>query len=143
MLTFMCLHWSVQVLTSTLKTYNLFGTRMTSLQFNSPSTFIISGPTASGKSTFLFRIMREPHMFNKKFEKNNIFYSVWQTLFESFDNEKVILKKGIPNEEHIEVFADGNHKLLIIDDLQISALNNPFIANIFSRESHHRNMTFF
>ena len=116
---------------------------MTSLQFNSPSTIIISGPTALGKSTFLFRIMKEPHIFNQKFEKIIYFYSVWQSLFEGYDNEKVIFKKGIPNEEDIDVFADGNHNLLIIDDLQISALNNHFIANIFSRESHHRNMTVF
>ena len=63
------------------------------------------------------------------------FYSVWQELFETFENEEITFKKGIPNEDHIQVFADGNHNFVIIDDLQISALNNPFIANIFSRES--------
>ena len=115
---------------------------MTSLQFNS-TTFIIAGPTASGKSTFLFKIMREPVMFRHKFEKIIYFYSVWQKLFDRFETEKVSFKKGIPKEEDIEEFADGNHNLVIVDDLQISGLNNPYIANIFSRESHHRNLSVF
>ena len=30
---------------------------------------------------------------------------------------------------------------MIIDDLQIAALNDGFIANLFIRESHHRNLS--
>ena len=41
------------------------------------------------------------------------------------------------------MFTDGNYNLLIIDDLQICTLNNPFIADIFSRESHHTNLSVF
>ena len=51
--------------------------------------------------------------------------------------------KDIPNTQFLEDLKSDNHNLLIIDDLQSSALNNGFIANLFSRESHHRNVSVF
>ena len=117
---------------------------MNIIPFNSPTTAIISGPTGSGKSTFIFRIIENVSvMFEEKVCKIYYFYTVWQTLFDRFQNKNVSFLKGLPNEDIIEKISDSNHNLLILDDMQMSALNSSFIANLFSRESHHKNLSVF
>ena len=116
----------------------------TSLPFTSPSTAIISGPTASGKSTFIFKMLHNlEHMFTTPVKKIYYFYGVWQKLFEVNSDLNVEYIKDIPNEQFLEELETDNHNLVIIDDLQSSALNNSFIANLYSREAHHRNISVF
>ena len=117
---------------------------MNVIPFNSPTTAIISGPTGSGKSTFIFRILENVSvMFKDKVAKIFYFYKVWQSLFERIQNRNVTFIKGLPNEDIIEKISDSKHNLLILDDMQMSALNSSFIANLFSRESHHKNLSVF
>ena len=117
---------------------------MSCIAFDSPSTFIISGPSGSGKSSLLFNILKNINiMFNKPVNKIYYFYSVWQDLFNENTSDKIQYIQKIPDEKFINEISDGHHKILIIDDLQISALNNDFIANLFTRESHHRNLSIF
>ena len=117
---------------------------MTSLPFTTPCTAIISGPTASGKSTFIFKMLHNlKHMFDKPVNKIYYFYGVWQKMFEKNPELNMEYIKDIPNTQFLEDLESDNHNLLIIDDLQSSALNNGFIANLFSRESHHRNVSVF
>ena len=117
---------------------------MSIIPFNSPRTDIISGPTGSGKSTFIFRIIENVSvMFKEKVYKIYYFYTVWQNLFERFQNKNVSFIKGLPNEDIIEKITDANHNLLILDYMQMTALNSSFIANLFSRESHHKNLSVF
>ena len=47
----------------------------------------------------------------------------------------------MPSKEHFKQFPNSEHSIVVIHDLQIPALNNIFIANLFSRESHHRNIS--
>ena len=117
---------------------------MTSIPFTSPCTVVISGPTGSGKSTFTFKILLNlNNMFSYPINKVYYFYSVWQKSFETEDIKKIEFIKDIPNQESIEKISNNLHNLIIIDDLQTSALNSEFIANLFSRESHHRNISVF
>ena len=117
---------------------------MSIIPFNSPTTAIISGPTGSGKSMFIFRLIENVSvMFKEKVYKIYYFYTVWQPLFERFQNNNVSFRKGLPNEDIIQKISDSNHNLLILDDMQMTALNSSFIANLFSRESHHKYLTVF
>ena len=80
-------------------------------------------------------------MFNEPVYKVYHFYGVWQKLFDTIEAPNVEFIKDLPNIEHLESIADDKHNLIVIDDLQFSALNNAFIANLFSREAHHRNIS--
>ena len=116
---------------------------MTVLPFLSPTTIIISGPTGSGKTTFVFRLIdNKAKMFNTKPENIYYFYSVWQPLFGRVSNEKIHFLQGLPDEKIFQSISNDKHNLIILDDMQISAMNYPYIANLFSRESHHRNLNF-
>ena len=106
---------------------------MTSIPFTSPCTVVISGPTGSGKSTFTFKILRNlNNMFSYPINKVYYFYSVWQKSFETEDIKKIEFIKDIPNQESTEKISNNLHNLIIIDYLQMSALNSEFIANLFA-----------
>ena len=63
--------------------------------------------------------------------------------FETEDIEKKEFIKDITNQESIEKISNDTHNLIIIDDLQTSALNSEFFANLCSRESLHKNISIF
>ena len=115
---------------------------MTVIPFLSPTTITISGPTGSGKSTFVFRLIENnAEMFKVEPERIYYFYTVWQPLFEKISNKNVTFLQGLPDSETIQSISNDKHNLIILDDMQIKAMNDPYIANLFSRESHHRNLT--
>ena len=77
--------------------------RMTVLPFSSPTTIIISGPTGSDKTTFMFRLIdNKAEMFNVEPENIYYFYSIWQPLFETFAGENIHFIQGLPNEKIIQ-----------------------------------------
>ena len=98
---------------------------MDSLCFIAPCTAIISGATGSGKTTFTLNLLRQP------------------SCFESFTGDKFVYLQELPSEEKISSITNGDHNLVINEDMQITALNDPFIANLFCRESHHKNLSVF
>ena len=115
---------------------------MTVIPFFSPTTITISGPTGSGKSTFVFRLIEnKAEMFKVEPERIYYFYTVWQPSFEKISNKNVTFLQGLPDSETIQSISNDNHNLIVLDDMQIKAMNDPYIANLFSRESHHRNLT--
>ena len=61
----------------------------------------------------------------------------------SFNPKNVSFIKSLPNEDIIEKISDSNHNLFILDDMQMSALNSSSMANLFSRESHYKNLSIF
>ena len=115
---------------------------MTVIPFFSPTTITISGPTGSGKSTFVFRLIEnKAEMFRTEPEKIYYFYTVWQPLFEKNLDKNITFLHGLPDSKTIESISNDKHNLIILDDMQIKAMNDPYIANLFSRESHHRNLS--
>ena len=117
---------------------------MDGLRFNAPWTAIISGPTRSGKTTFTLNLLSHlDKMFTEPINKIYYFYGVWQSSFESFAGDKLVYLQELPTEERINSLTNGDHNLVIIDDMQITALNDPFVANLFCRESHHKNLSVF
>ena len=134
----------VKILKSSARVINHIVLQMDSLRFNAPCTAIISGPTGSGKTTFILNLLSYlDEMFTKPINKIYYFYGVWQSSFESFTGDKLVYVRELPSEEKINSFTNGDHNLVVIDDMQISALNDPFIANLFCRESHHKNLSVF
>ena len=80
-------------------------------------------------------------MFSQEVKKIYYFYNNWQKKFDEEINTNIEYRQGLPTEEDFKSYANGEQCIVVIDDMQVSALNNLFIANLFSRESHHRNIT--
>ena len=66
-------------------------------------------------------------------------YGVWQNGFEDEEIESNIeFHKGIPVEEVIEHFVNGERWVIVLDDLMDQVVKNEQIQHLFTRTSHHR-----
>ena len=104
--------------------------------FEHPFTCIISGPTMSGKSYFVNRLIK---LSNKKIypppDEIHYHYGVWQPLFDSM-KKKVLFFKGLPELSHFT----GEKKILIIIDDLMSEINSE-ISDFFTKGAHHLNLS--
>jgi len=113
------------------------------LQFKHPFTSIISGPTRSGKSTFLIRSLQNLKSLCTEQDFNGgIFWCYgkrnavpdWEL---SELNNTIRVHKAVP-----ENFENKNGKacLIILDDLLDVAYSKE-ASNLFTKGSHHRNIS--
>jgi len=96
------------------------------MSFLHPCSILISGPSNSGKSTF---ILKAP--FKPRPKKTFYFYGIWNRGWEKLKHIKFI--QGLPNED----FHFPRDSLIVIDDLMSEMSDNTFISNLFTRHCHH------
>ena len=93
---------------------------ITMFRFFSPTTAMITGPTGSGKTKFVFKLLENLNtMFDVPVDKVYYFYGVWQDSFDNKVIENLEFIQGLPDETQIKQIADSKHNLIIIDDLQM------------------------
>ena len=96
-----------------------------------PFTSIICGPTGSGKSTFVLKLLNNiSAMFSQNIKKIYYFYNNWQKKFEEEITTDIEYRQGVPTEQDFQSYPNDEQCIVVIDDMQISALNNNFIANL-------------
>jgi len=106
---------------------------------------MVSGPTSSGK-TYLVRDILKYHKSIIMFKNSNVetITVLWahgqdQELYkQSIDNVKCTYFDGLPNDEDI---SDVKPDIIIIDDLMSELCNNKKLANLFTKGSHHNNIS--
>jgi DNA polymerase III delta prime subunit len=120
---------------------------MYDLRFRNPSTFILAGPSQSGKTTLALNLLRGiDEVFLQPECKNNIiyFYNQWQHGFESFKTENTVkewVNKMPSTEDVLEktlMYKDFGGSVAIVDDFQ-QQLSRDTIE-LFTRVSHHANV---
>ena len=100
--------------------------------FNS-SSLIVSGPTQSGKTTFILNMLEHANeMFQNPISK---IYWISNTL-PAIRKPNFHYMVGLPDEFD---FVQSN-AVLVIDDLMSESLNNAAITNLFTRVAHHQNV---
>lgn len=113
------------------------------LPLKHPFTCLISGPTGSGKSQFVAKIIRfKNEMILPVPDKIFWCYDEYQPLYQDVarDDSDIQFLKGFPSD--IEEEMDGDQRiLLIIDDLMTEMSNNKRLSNLFSKGSHHKNVS--
>jgi hypothetical protein len=75
---------------------------------------------------------------------HNILYcfGVYQDLFDKMEQELGIhFHEGLPSEQVISSFVDANHNILVIDDLMESVVESSSVQALFTKGSHHKNLT--
>ena len=105
------------------------------------SKILVSGPSGAGKSEFVYAVINHSlDLFNTPIEEIYFFYSIQQQRFSTY-GDKVTFIEGLPSLEFIQSLSESSHKLVIIDDQQIEACNSTIIADLFTKYSHHRNIS--
>ncbi len=111
------------------------------LTLKHPSRFIIYGPSGSGKTTFVEKLliyMKE--LFGFYFE--NIIYCSGEA-FPKFDEVHGIQLTKLTkcDKNLISRFDASRNNLIIIDDNMHNVVNDLLISDLFTKVSHHKNIT--
>lgn len=111
-------------------------------QFKHPFTCMTAGPTSSGK-TYLIRDILKYHKLLININENilNVVwaYGQWQELYsKQIENCKTIYLEGLPSEEDLNEYTPH---LVVIDDLMSELANDKKLTNLFTKGSHHKNIS--
>ena len=100
-----------------------------------PFTALVAGPTGSGKTRFVFRLIENARTMIDPPPRRIVYcYGEYQRLFD--DYPRVMFHRGLPE---LEDFDGSEPVLLVIDDLMNET--DESIANLFTKGSHHRNVS--
>lgn len=101
--------------------------------FNDRS-MIVAGPSQSGKTTFLLKLMSlKNELFMKPIHRVLWAYGQYQPLFHSSLKSKgIILQAGIPQVSDLRP-----HDLVILDDLLGPSESNSEMTTMFTQTAHH------
>jgi hypothetical protein len=96
---------------------------LTKLCFNSHQTTLICGPPASGKTNFMYSILKSKHLLNKCYDKIFIFQpsesrvSMKDKLFDSIDDDRKYEELTFENLNEVKENLDeeGNNMILFDD----------------------------
>lgn len=117
------------------------------LKLNTPGTFLVSGSTMAGKSTWVRNlILHKDTVLRSPTSHTHYCYSEWQEeLFSAMQEESgVIFHQGLPTVEDLRKWRDeacGSHFILVMDDLMMEATKSAQVQKIFTIYSHHFKMS--
>ena len=109
--------------------------------FKHPTRWIIYGPSGSGKSSFVHQLLlQSKELFGINF--NCVIYCSGEN-FPSFNkiNNIPILKCESFTRDYIDLMDKNNNNLIVLDDCMHEATNDILISDLFTKRSHHKNIT--
>ena len=122
----------------TLKALNT--AQIVDVRLKSPFTALIVGPTGSGKTVTTFKLIgdRENVCTEPPIEVHYC-YGAWQDSFERLSGD-VIFHEGLIDVER-DLPNDGRPRWLIVDDLMEEVTGESRLNNIYTKHSHHKNVS--
>ena len=106
-----------------------------------PSNILISGPTGSGKTQFVSRLLSSKLI--DPFPLRILYlFSEWQHDYDSLLESlpEITFQRRFP-DKLIDSFSPNQTNLLILDDQMSKVGDKKELADLFTKGSHHRNLT--
>ena len=111
-------------------------------RLKSPFTAVISGPTGSGKTHLLINLINQAQEVTDSPPVEIIYcYGVWQSIFKKI-GDKVRFVEGMIDVKN-DVANDGKNRWLIIDDLMQETSGKDDTNSLYTKYSHHMNISVF
>jgi len=113
------------------------------IPFKPCSSYVLAGPTGSGKSTFIKRFIQDiDGMYDKDPPVETLYcYDIHQDIYDTMEreNSNLTFLEGLPSTEQLDAFLkDSQHRLLILDDMQNVIRNSSLVESLFTAGCHHR-----
>ena len=109
------------------------------LKFKSPFGLILSGPSSSGKSTFLLKFISEAaDLIDPKPASILYCFGEMSGIVPVLQKSGVNVYAGVPPEELLKRYPKP--LLLILDDLLLS-IDEKYLSELFTKKSHHQNFS--
>lgn len=121
------------------------GNKMTTkhMVFLSPFRCIVSGPSQSGKSTFVSKFIKhKDEMCNPPIQEVHWFYGIESPQLKGLVEEFPFIKvhSGMPQESWLRDLDTDTTRLIVLDDLMYGSKDGT-LSNLFTRTSHHANIS--
>ena len=115
--------------------------RRKAFRFHTPSSLLIAGPSGSGKTMFTTKLLLENgDLFQEPPKSIHYCYRSWQDGFQNLKKGGVKSHEGIPDSEQLtRWFPRGG--VLVLDYLMDEGGNDKRVLDLFTKHSHHRNIT--
>lgn len=110
-------------------------------RIQTPCSILVTGQSQSGKTHFCLKLLENAErMMNPCPRHVFYFYGVETSATTKLKNkENITLVQGLPENGFDDYLLSNT--LFIIDDLLLESVENKHVTNLFTRESHHRNVT--
>ena len=111
-------------------------------RFKTPSSILIVGPSGCGKTCFTESLILNhlKELFVNPLPMIHYCYRAWQDGFRDMKDAGVRFHKGIPTTFHLQKwFPKGG--LLVLDDLMVEGGKDKELLDLFTKHSHHQNIT--
>ena len=113
------------------------------LPFQSPCTFMISGATQSGKTTFVMKLLKHATAMFKTPPVQTVYcYTEFQPVFDQAEKivPNFILHEGFPTRSDLMEWTNPDkHTLLVLDDMMRLISKSDEALHLATALSHHRN----
>ena len=111
-------------------------------RLKSPFTAMVSGPSGSGKTSLMKNLISKSQDVSSPPPVEIIYcYGVWQKAFEELE-DKVRFHEGMIDIRR-EIPSDGKNRWLIVDDLMQELAGKDETDTLFTKFSHHMNVSVF
>ena len=114
-----------------------------SMTFIHPFSMVLSGPSFSGKTRRTSDLL-QTSLITPSPQRIICCYGQWQPMYEEMRKRMSNIEfiKGIPHQLSEETFLDTDQRnLIVFDDLMSEAKCDQRIADLFTKGSHHRNVS--
>ena len=108
-----------------------------------PSSVIIAGPSGSDKSELVEQWLRYQNVFQVKPKTMMYAYDRWQPLFDGMQKtDGIRFHRGLLGSSHLtKWFGPTRGDVLVLDDLMEGGGQDKRVLYLFTKDSHHRNIT--
>ena len=112
-------------------------------RFHTPSSILVVVPSGCGKTVFTEKLLLEnSDLFDTPPTQVHYCYGIWQDKYRDFQKQGIHLHQGIPSSQDLtRWYQTQGGGLLVLDDLMDEGGNDKRVLDLFTKDSHHRNVT--
>jgi len=109
---------------------------------HTPSSILVLGPSGCGKTVFTEKLLLDnKDLFETPPTQVHYCYGAWQNRLQSMQDRGVVFHEGIPDHQALVQWFPQGQGVLVLDDLMDEGGHDKRVLDLFTKHSHHQNVT--